>query len=122
LLYAAKDEAAALDWLGEKMSPGTVVLALPPMAGRISKYSSASSVLGHYSVTPGYWGLTKQIQSILAAPVLADKEYAALRELGINFLVVSPEEKKVLGFDPDAAPQLAKVYSGGSVAIYKLAR
>ena len=40
--YATADEIAAMDWLDKNLQPGAVVLALPPVAGRVSKYTSAS--------------------------------------------------------------------------------
>ena len=52
--YASVDEAAALDWLNGNVGQGKVVVALPPVSGRVCKYTSASSLVGHHSVTPEY--------------------------------------------------------------------
>jgi len=66
--YATADEMAALDWLDKNLRPGAVVLALPPVASRISKYTSASSLVGHYSVTPKYNSTMARVKRVLAAP------------------------------------------------------
>jgi uncharacterized membrane protein len=43
-----------------------------------------------------------------------------LQELGAEYLFVGPQEHRSLGFDPGAAPGLARVFAQGSVAIYKV--
>jgi hypothetical protein len=118
---ATADEMAALDWLDKNLRPGVVVLALPPVASRISKYTSASSLVGHYSVTPKYDSTMARVRRVLAAHEFAPSELRRLRHLRADYLFVGPQEQHWLGFDPDAAPGLTRVFAQGSVAIYKLA-
>ncbi|MGB8294391.1 MAG: hypothetical protein WCG85_03105 [Polyangia bacterium] len=119
--YATADEVAALGWLDKKLRPGTVVLAVPPVAGRISKYTSASSLVGHHSVTPHYNSILTRVRRLLAARQFTPSEHGTLRELGADYLFVGPQEQLLLGFDPNAAPGLARIFVQGSVAIYRVA-
>jgi hypothetical protein len=118
--YATADETAALGWLDKNVGPGGVVLALPPVSGRISKYTSASSLVGHHSVTPHYNSVLVQVRRVLAARQFTPSQHRMLRELGADYLFVGPQEQRSLGFDPNTAPGLARVFAQGSVAIYKV--
>jgi hypothetical protein len=118
--YATADEAAALGWLDKNVGQGGVVLALPPVSGRISKYTSASSLVGHHSVTPHYNSILAQVRRVLAAHQFTPSQHRMLRELGADYLFVGPQEQRSLGFDPNSAPGLARVFAQGSVAIYKV--
>ena len=119
--YATADEMAALDWLDKNLRPGAVVLALPPVASRISKYTSASSLVGHYSVTPKYNSTMARVKRVLAAHEFTPSELHRLRHLGADYLFVGPQEQHGLGFDPETAPGLTRVFAQGSAAIYKVA-
>jgi hypothetical protein len=119
--YATSDEVAALDWLDKNLRPGAVVLALPPVASRISKYTSASSLVGHYSVTPKYNSTMARVRRLLTAHEFTPSERRRLRDLGADYLFVGPQEQHWLGFDPDGAPGLTRVFAQGSVAIYSVA-
>jgi len=121
-IYATDDEIAALEWLNKTVPEENAVLALPPVSGRICKYTSASSVVGHFSLTPNYPSIMARVRSVLTAPKFTHTELSALRELGTDFLFIGPEEQHLLGFDPNTAPHLSKVYAQGSVAIYKVDR
>jgi hypothetical protein len=98
-----------------------VVLALPPVASRISKYTSASSLVGHYSVTPKYNSTMARVRRLLTAHEFTPSERRRLRDLGADYLFVGPQEQHWLGFDPDGAPGLTRVFAQGSVAIYSVA-
>lgn len=118
--YASADETAALGWLNQNVGQGKVVVALPPVSGRVSKYSSASSLVGHHSVTPEYDSLGARVYRLLVAHQFTFAEHRELRDLGADYLFVGPEERRLLGFDPETAPGLAKVFARGSVAIYRV--
>jgi hypothetical protein len=118
--YASADETTALDWLDKNLQPGTVVLAVPPVSGRISKYTSASSLVGHHSVTPHYNSMLAHVRRLLAARQFTASEHRMLRDLGADYLFVGPQEQRLLGFDPNTAPGLARVFARESVAIYKV--
>jgi hypothetical protein len=118
--YASTDETTALGWLDKNLQPGAVVLAVPPVSGRISKYTSASSLVGHHSVTPHYSAILAHVRRLFAARQFTPFEHRTLRELGADYLFVGPQEQRLLGFDPNAAPGLTRVFAQGSVAIYKV--
>jgi hypothetical protein len=118
--YASADETAALGWLNENVGQGKVVVAFPPVSGRIGKYSSASSLVGHHSVTPEYSSLVEGVYRVLAARQFTLSEHRMLHDLGADYLFVGPQERRLLGFDPEAAPGLSRVFARGSVAIYKV--
>jgi len=120
IYYATADETAALGWLDKNLQAGAVVLAMPPAAGRISKYTSASSLVGHHSVTPHYNSILARVRRVLAAHPFTSSEQRTLRELGTDYLFVGPQEQHLLGFDPNTAPGLARVFAQGNVAIYKV--
>ena len=117
---ATADEKAALDWLDRNLRQGAVVLAMPPASGRVSKYSSVSSLVGHHSVTPHYNSILARVRRLLATRQFASYEHGVLRELGADYLYVGPQEQRMLGFDPNTAPGLTRVFAQGEVAIYKV--
>jgi hypothetical protein len=117
---ATADEMAALDWLDRNLRPGAVVLALPPVAGRVSKYTSASSLVGHYSVTPKYNSTMARVRRVLTAHEFTPSEWRRLRDLGADYLFFGPQERRLDGFDPNTASGLAQVFAQGDVAIYKV--
>jgi hypothetical protein len=117
---ATADERAALDWLDKNLQAGAVVLAVPPVSGRVSKYTSASSLVGHHSVTPHYNSILARVRRVLAARQFTSYEHRGLRDLGADYLFVGPQEQRLLGFDPNTAPGLARVFAQGSVAIYRV--
>jgi hypothetical protein len=57
----------------------------------------------------------------LAAHEFTPSELRRLRHLGADYLFVGPQEQHGLGFDPEAAPGLTRVFVQGGVAIYKVA-
>ena len=118
--YATADEIAAMDWLDKNLQPGAVVLALPPVAGRVSKYTSASSLVGHYSVTPKYNSTMARVRRVLTAHEFTPSEWRRLRDLGADYLFFGPQERRLDGFDPNTASGLAQVFAQGDVAIYKV--
>jgi hypothetical protein len=118
--YASADETAALGWLNQNVGQGGVVVALPPVAGRVGKYTSASSVVGHHSVTPEYNSLVARVYRVLTARQFTPSERRMLRDLGADYLFVGPQERRLLGFDPETAPGLSRVFARGSVAIYRV--
>lgn len=119
--YASPDEVEALDWIDGNIARGSVVLALPRVSGRIGKYTGASTVLGHYSVTPDFeklFGLTTRWYS---TRVFSMKERDTLREtLRADYVYIGPEEKRLLGFDPDTVTGFTKVFSRGTVSLYRV--
>ncbi|HJT81777.1 MAG TPA: hypothetical protein VJ719_11300, partial [Chthoniobacterales bacterium] len=99
--YAADDELAAYRWINETLPPESPMVALPPVGTRLCKYTSCLSVLGHRCVTPVYYPKLTQVQTILSGSEFGDRETATLHQLGGNFLYIGPEERALLGFDPD---------------------
>jgi hypothetical protein len=118
--YASADETAALDWLNGNAGQGKVVVALPPVSGRLCKYTSASSLVGHHSVTPEFDSILERVYGVLAAPRFTPSQHQVLRDLGADYLYIGPRERSLRGFDPETAPGLSRVFAQGGVAIYQV--
>jgi len=119
--YANNDEITAYEWIN-KYARGRVILASPIVSGRICKYTDASAVIGHYSVTPHYEAILAQVHEALSPPQFTRNELRILQKIGANFLFIGPEEQyqRLIGFDPNTAAGLSKVFAKGSVEIYKV--
>jgi hypothetical protein len=113
--YATKDEMDALQWLKQHTHAGDVALALPTASQRIAKYTKASVVAGHYSVTPKF-----NESAALAMRLLADTALSghALDSLHITYVFAGPEERATHKIHAGSDGLYAPLYSNRSVTIY----
>ena len=122
IFYANNNEVAALDWLNKNTGEGTVVLAMPSTSLRIAKYTSASVVAAHYSVTPRYTESAAIASGFFADSVLGNPQRSALEKLNIGYIYIGPSEKESNSVRVLNDGTLTKVYGNELVAIYKVNR
>lgn len=115
LYYATTQEMNALQWLKRHGRPHDVVLASETVSQRIAKYTSASVVAAHYSVTPRF-----NESSALAARLLRDTllNSQALDSLNIAYVFAGPAEQQAHAIVGSTGGQLVPVYASPAVTIY----
>lgn len=117
IFYTSNAEMEAMQWLRSHARTGEVVLADNASSQRIAKYTSASVVASHYSVTPRF-----AENAALAAQLLADSLKISGLEpmpenLHIRYVYLKPAKGATL---PANGKYLTPVYGNTQVAIYKV--
>lgn len=119
VFYASENEVAAWQWLREHTKQGDVVLAMPSASLRIAKYTDASIVAAHYSVTPRFAETAGLVNSIFANPVL-DNNPVLKEKLNVSYVYIGPNERQAGNKSVTQNAGLTMVYNNPLVAIYKV--
>jgi hypothetical protein len=120
--YADKGEMDAWDWMRENIAPGKVVLAGYITSSRICKYTNASVVIGHYSVTPHFLETFKKAYDIFANTAWDLNKRNQLSDLNVDYLYLGPELYKPDRLGIDTTGFMKLVYKNEITAIYKVDR
>ena len=120
LFYAGNNEVAAWQWLNANVKEGNVVLAMPSTSLQIGKYTSASVVAAHYSVTPHYIETANAITGIYANATLGLAQQSALQKLHVDYVYIGPAERMLNSIKAEPGTCLTSVYSNPDVTIYKV--
>ena len=118
--YANKNEVAAWRWLDGNMEKGSVVLAALVTSQRIAKYTTASVVAAHYSVTPHFDENKKYIDEIYNDSTVGERQKTLLRQLDVSYVYVGPLERKMHDIKVEQGSFLTLVYSNQDVSVYRV--
>lgn len=118
--YATKEEVSAWQWLSEHVREKEVVLALPETSLGIAKYTPASVVAAHYSVSPKFPETVRKIYEIFRGRLDASKKLL-LEELNVDYIYIGPRETR-LNIEAGRNDYLELVYHNPVVSIYKVDR
>lgn len=117
--YASPYELAAWEWLRSKQTTGTVVLAAPPTSSRLCKYTSVSTLTGHYSVTPQYNEQEMVAQKLFKLLGLPESSCTLLDSLRIAYIYIGPEERSTYAIGNIPEECLNPVFKNNEVTIYQ---
>ena len=119
--YADSDEMKAWEWMDTHLHKGDVVLASLMTSLRIGKYTCASVVGAHYSVTPRFDETLKRMDSVGIMPLNGGRE-AVVQRLNADYLYSGLVERLSGAPLPDSISWLTTVYTNPYVTIYKMKR
>lgn len=117
--YASPYELAAWKWLSSKPTTGNVVLAAPPTSSRLCKYTSVSTLTGHYSVTPRYYEQEMVTRELFSQLRLPERSCTLLDSLHITYIYVGPEERSTYTIGNIPKQCLNPVFKNSEVTIYR---
>jgi len=116
--YATKDEFGAWQWMSEHVKEKEVVLALPASSLRIAKYTPASVVAAHYSVSPRF----PEMYGIIKETLMGLDDTKRLNKLNVSYVYIGPDEKRLNDSQPTEDQYLKPVYNNNSVSIYAVSK
>lgn len=116
LYYASTQEMNVMQWLKQHSRVGDVVLAQITTSQRIAKYTSASVISAHYSVTPRFNASSALVARLLKDSVL---DSHALDSLNIAYVFVGQEEQRTHTITGSTGGQYLPVYANDAVTIYR---
>ncbi len=114
--YTNSADMEALMWLKKNARVGDVVLATPPASQRIAKYTGASVVAAHYSVTPRFTESAILVQKTLADTMMISGQTPLPEAVHANYVYLNNDEIK----SPTPGKYLSEVFHNSSVTIYKV--
>jgi len=117
-LYATKDEVRAWQWLDGHVKEKEVVLALPAASLRIAKYTPASVVAAHYSVSPRF----EEMYRVIRETLMGLNSAMQLNQLNVDYVYIGPLEKRMKNIQITKDPYLKPVYTNPSVFIFRVSR
>jgi hypothetical protein len=111
---------AALDafgWLEANAPPDSVVLAHALAANPIPAYAGVRVLIGHSFQTAGYYELHERVLEFYRAmPPGRQREF--LDAHGVDYVLVGPLERPLLGTRPAAFPGMTRLYSARGYEIW----
>ncbi|HET7010738.1 MAG TPA: hypothetical protein VFI11_08190, partial [Anaerolineales bacterium] len=119
ILVLGRDELAAYRWMDDGLPSGSLVLAGPRAGNRIPAYTDLRVVYGHPFETPNASGELAWVQSMYAWSEEPEGALARLRDRGVTYIYVGPEERS-LG-EPAWLESLEAVFTEGEVTVYEVA-
>ena len=117
-LYINSDITALMDWINKNNIKDKNFFSYYELGLYIPAYTSNKVLLGHWSETINFDVRAKLVEGFFS--VDSEKQKTFFFFLGIDYLVLGPEEKKLgkLNFSEN----LTKIYSIGEYDLYKLDR
>ncbi len=115
IFYTTNEEMEALRWLKANARAGEVVLADLPSSQRIAKYTNASVVAAHYSVTPRFEENAALAQRLLGNAQVTSGWEALPANLGANYVYV-----KHSNTPQPVGKYLDMVFQNRGVSIYRV--
>ena len=120
IYYAGKDEMAAWQWLDKQVRAGEVVVAMPNTSLRIAKYTKASVVAAHYSVTPHYAANAALMTGLYGEGTIGTKQKEILDSVHAAYLYIGREEKGSHGMHIVETENIKLAYSNPEVLIFRV--
>jgi hypothetical protein len=120
--YFSTDLLLAYRWLDSHVAAGDVVLAVPENSNRLARYSKASTVAGYRFSTPNFQTKSQATVHFFQKATNDRFRRPLLREYGVRFVVVGPEEREIgrLGSRGLQAANLVPVFKTGDVDIFEV--
>lgn len=119
-LFYPADTFRAESWLGQNRLDATTVLSSIEVGNRLPARTGQRVVLGHWNLTLGFDRKQSEVSTFFDEKTPDLERAALLRRYGVDLLYYGPDEQKLGGFDPAAAPYLSPVYQAGDITLYRV--
>ena len=119
-MFWSADLLAGVEWLGENTSWEETVLAAFETGSLIPARIGHRVVLGHWMETVDFRAKQETVARFYAADTPDEERRELLKGWGVVYVFHGPEERRLGGFDPAAAPYLEPVFRRGDVTLYRV--
>ncbi len=119
-LFISKSEYNALKYLETQVKGDDVVFANLGLGQFVPAITGARTFIGHWAQTLNFLDKFESVLTFYNAATTDADRQALLDTFKIGYLIYSPEEAKLGGFDPAKASYLQQVFEDGSVKVYKV--
>jgi hypothetical protein len=119
-IYRDVAEVAAMDWLGERISPDDVVLASYQTGNYLPARAWTRVFVGHGPETVRFGEKKGLMQRFFDAATDDAWRQDLLDEYGVDYVFWGPAERRVGDFDPQTAAYLQKVYDASGYIIFEV--
>jgi hypothetical protein len=117
--YLPKDSITGIKYLAGQNDQG-IVLAAQMTSYFVPVYSLNPVYAAHPIETSDFYAKDELMRWVFSSAGMADRKFEFLKKNNIKFIFHGELEKKLGGFDPDAASYLEKIYDQGQVQIYRV--
>jgi hypothetical protein len=119
-LFESADMVAAVDWLGANSDWQATVLSSERVGNFIPARIGHRVFCCHWAETM-YYAQKKQLINEFFSTMSDRERWTLLKEYGVRYVFVGPEERKLGAYEPDSADYLRLRYRDGDTAIYEVA-
>ncbi len=119
--YLQEDVVAALDWLSRREDP-SAVLASYPMSSLVPARTQHRVFVGHLYLTLDLGEKLEMLKRFFQPDTPDSSRERFMRSHRIRYLIYSPLEARVGGYQPGRSRFLRPVFRSGAVRIYELRR
>lgn len=118
--YLSNDELAAIDWLGDHLSPGDTVLSMPETSQFIPRFRDVKVVIAHDILTADYQEKNWMVQRFFHSRYDDHFKRWAMEQLDAQYLLIGPCERFPHGLKPADHPWLEALFTRGQCTVYRV--
>jgi len=119
-LFHSRDQNEALAWLAAHSSPDDTILSRLAAGSYIPAHIGHRVFLGHVIETADYRNKARLARDFFAGEMSDAEARRLLRDYGIAYVYVGPDERATGAFDPESKPYLARRFASGDVVVYQV--
>ncbi len=119
--FRPKNEVMAFKFLSKNANSGDVVLATYSSSNALPAWASVHVIVGQGPESVGGSDLTPKVNSFFYKDVSEQERIIFLQEMGIDFVLWGPDERKHGGWDPNEAEYLVKVFQNSEFNLFLVA-
>jgi len=120
LLFHSRAQNEALNWLAAHSDPDDTVLSELATGSYIPARIGHRVFFGHVIETVDYETKLRLARDFFSGEMPDDEARQLLRDYGIAYVYVGPEERAAGDFDPASRPYLTRRFAAGEVAVYQV--
>ncbi|MBN2555405.1 MAG: hypothetical protein JXA97_05650 [Anaerolineales bacterium] len=114
----SRDELAALNWLGDNLPAGSLILAGPLDGNRIPAFSPGRVLYGHPFETPDAARMEAVVQSMFDPDLARDALLERLLNFDVDYVFEGPEERQLGDVAWEGLAEV--VYANETITIYQV--
>jgi hypothetical protein len=119
-LFRERAEVEAVDWIGQNLAPGAVVLSSYEDGSYIASHTRARVVIGHWAETPDFETMYNQVSAFFRASTPDEARREFLRENRVEFVFYGEHERELGDFYSTAIGYLVPVFWNESVKVFRV--
>lgn len=118
--FLTNGEVAAMQYLESQVTSSDVVLASLDIGQFVPALTGARSFLAHWAQTLDYFGKRKMVSDFFQSGTTDDERQQILQQYGVDYVIYSPQEKKLGDYDPSSASYLTETFKQDDVIVFKV--
>jgi hypothetical protein len=118
--FLTNGEVAAMQYLESQVASSDVVLSSLDIGQFVPALTGARSFLGHWAQTLDFYGKQKMVNDFFQSATSDAERQQILQQYGVDYVVYSPQEKKLGDYDPSSASYLTEAFKQDGVTVFKI--